>query len=60
MIHQDKPELLDLVWSCSGEYKVEKGFEYIPCGKCTKCLEFKYARHTANKAIFKKQEGKLF
>ncbi len=58
MITQDKPELLDIVWGCSGEYKVEKGFEYIPCGKCTKCLEFNYAKHTAKKSLFKKQEGK--
>ena len=45
-------ELLDLVWTCNGDFKDD-----IPCGKCTKCLEWKYARHVAWKSQLKQQEG---
>ena len=47
------PSLLDLVWTCSGDFKDD-----IPCGVCTKCLEWKYAKHVAKKSVYKVQEGK--
>ena len=50
---KDNPSLLDLVWTCSGDFKDD-----IPCGVCTKCLEWKYAKHVAKKSVYKVQEGK--
>ena len=52
IIHRANKELLDLVWTCSGEFEND-----TPCGKCTKCLEWKYARHVAWKSQLKQQEG---
>ena len=53
LIMKDNPNILDLVWSCSGDFKDD-----IPCGVCIKCLEWKYAKHVAKKSIYKVQEGK--
>ena len=52
ILHRANKELLDLVWTCNGDFKDD-----IPCGKCTKCLEWKYARHVAWKSQLKQQEG---
>ena len=52
IIHRYDSKLLDLVWTCSGEFKDD-----TPCGECTKCLEWKYARHVAWKSQLKQQEG---
>ena len=52
IIHRANKQLLDLVWTCSGEFE-----NNTPCGKCTKCLEWKYARHVAWKSQLKQQEG---
>ena len=52
ILHRANKDLLDLVWTCSGDFK-----DNIPCGKCTKCLEWKYARHVAWKSQLKQQEG---
>ena len=53
LLMKDNPSLLDLVWTCSGDFKDD-----IPCGVCTKCLEWKYAKHVAKKSVYKVQEGK--
>ena len=53
LLMKDNPALLDLVWTCSGDFKDD-----IPCGVCTKCLEWKYAKHVAKKSVYKVQEGK--
>ena len=52
ILHRANKELLDLVWTCNGEFKDD-----TPCGKCTKCLEWKYAKHVAWKSQLKQQEG---
>lgn len=53
LIMKDNPRILELVWTCSGEFTDDK-----PCGVCTKCLEWKYAKHVAKKSLHKVQEGK--
>ena len=52
MLIQAKPELLDMIWSCTGKIVDNK-----PCGVCTKCIELSYARKVAWKSVYKRQEG---
>ena len=53
LIMKDNPGILEMVWTCSGDFTDEG-----PCGVCTKCLEWKYAKHVAAKSLYKVQEGK--
>ena len=61
MIHQSDKELLDMVWCCTGQTGTGRIVikDNKPCGKCTKCHEWKSARTVAWKSIFKRQEGHI-
>ena len=61
MIHQSDKELLDMVWCCTGQTGTGRIIikDNKPCGKCTKCHEWKSARTVAWKSIFKRQEGHI-
>ena len=59
MLHQAKPELLEMVWSCTGELDLMSNGKYLPCDKCDKCIELKYAKKVAWKSVHKRQEGIL-
>ena len=62
ILFRTNKDMADLVWSCSHYEKIakvgEKIVNYIPCGKCSKCVERKSAINTAKNAQFKIQEGK--
>ena len=59
---RENKEITNLIWSCAAYSKIakvgEKIVDYIPCGKCSKCIERKSAFTTARNAQFRIQEGK--
>ena len=64
ILYRENKELANLVWSCGGFqkikiHKIDKTIlGYVPCGKCSKCLERKAAIQVAKQAKFRVQEGK--
>lgn len=52
MILQSNRGLINLIWTCSSDLEE-------PCGTCTKCMEWKYNYHLAQKSILKQGEANL-
>ena len=54
------PRLVDITWTCMQPVQVEDDKRWLPCGKCSKCIEYAAAKKTAENAWLKVKVGKNY
>jgi 7-cyano-7-deazaguanine synthase in queuosine biosynthesis len=59
-IQRKHPTLIDFAWTCMTPIQVEDDKRWLPCGKCSKCIEYKAAKQTAENAWLKVKIGKNY